>query len=85
MGKVGFDTFQKKMVTHSFWIDGNKLSRAKSLLGMVKNDPYSSLCNTQQLTQPPLPLRWQSTPQIGDGSAFFVRRHGAQLFSDGVV
>jgi hypothetical protein len=26
MGKVGFNAFQKKMVTQGFWIDGDELS-----------------------------------------------------------
>src|SRR5271154_2457270 len=28
-------------------------------------------------SQPPLPLRLQSTPRVGGGSAFFVRQHRA--------
>ena len=63
------------MIAHSFRIDGDELSRAKFLIGMVKNDSYSPLCNTQQLTQPPLALRLQSTLRVGGGSAFCVRRH----------
>ena len=67
-----------KLVTQGFDIDWNQLSRAKSLRWTIENSHNSSLCNTQQLTQPPLALsvplsRFAS--QVGGGSAFFVRSH----------
>ena len=63
------------MIAQGFRIDGDELSDAKSLLGMVKFNRYLPLCNTQQLTQPPLALavplsRFAS--QVGGGSAFYV-------------
>ena len=65
------------MITQSFSVDRDELSGAISLLGIVKFNRYGTLCNTQQLTQPPLarsvPLSW-FTSRVGGGSAFFVRR-----------
>jgi len=44
------------VVTCCFWIDGDKLSGAKSAVRKLMNDTDCPLCNTQQLTQPPLSL-----------------------------
>ena len=66
-----------KLVTQRFYVDWNQLSRAKSRQWTIENSHYSSLCNSQQLTQPPLALSVplsRFTPQVGAGSAFFVRR-----------
>ena len=63
------------MVSQSFEIDWNELSAAISLLGMVKTSHHGTLCNNQQLTQPPLALAVplsRFTPRVGGGSAFFV-------------
>jgi hypothetical protein len=46
--KVGFDTFQKQMVTQRFRIDGDELSGAKSASRMLVNDMDCPLCNSQQ-------------------------------------
>ena len=76
MGKVGLDAFQKEMIAHSFGIDGNELSGAKSASRKLMNDTDCPLCNTQQLTQPPLALAVplsRFTSQVGGGSAFYVR------------
>ena len=56
---------------------------AKSLRWKVKNSHYSSLCNSQQLTQPPLALAVplsRFTSRVGGGSAFYVRRNRAAMF-----
>ena len=66
------------MNTQGFGIDGNELARTKSLLEMVKFHIHCAVCNTQQLTQPPLALSVplsRFTPRVGGGSAFFVRPH----------
>src|SRR5277367_2928321 len=47
---------------------------------MRERDTASQIrCHTSRLTsrrsQPPLPLRLQSTPRVGGGSAFYVRPH----------
>jgi hypothetical protein len=66
------------MIAHSFGVDWNELSGTKSLLGMFKIGCHSPLCNSHQLTQPPLALavplsRFKS--RVGGGSALVVRRH----------
>jgi hypothetical protein len=78
LGKVGFNALQKKMVAQRFGIDGDELSRAKSASRMLVDDTDCPLCNTQQLTQPPLALAVplsRFTLRVGGGSAFYVRQH----------
>jgi len=56
---------------------------AKSAVRKLMNDTDCPLCNTQQLTQPPLALAVplsRFTPRVGGGSAFFVRHRHAQSF-----
>jgi hypothetical protein len=65
-----------KLVAQGFDVDWNQLSRAKSLRWTFENSHNSTLCNSQQLTQPPLALAVplsRFTSQVGGGSAFFVR------------
>jgi len=67
-----------EVVPQGFDIDWNPLPATIFLLGMVKNSLHSSLCNTQQLTQPPLALSVplsRFTSRVGGGSAFVVRQH----------
>jgi hypothetical protein len=68
LGQVRFKALRKEVVAQGFDIDWNQLSRAKSLQWTVKNCHHSSLCNSQQLTQPPLarsvPLS-RFTPRVG--------------------
>jgi hypothetical protein len=75
LGQVGLNAFQKQMVAQGFWIDWNQLPATISLLGIIIFYRYGTLCNTQQLTQPPLalsvPLSRLTSP-VGGGSAFFV-------------
>ena len=76
LGQVGFDAFQQQVIAQSFRIDGNELPATISLLGMVIFNRYGTLCNTQQLTQPPLALSVplsRFTSRVGGGSAFYVR------------
>ena len=84
LGKVGFDAFQEQVVAQGFCLCGYELPGAESLLEIPINDLYGALCNSQQLTQPPLPLRLQSTPRVGGGSAFFVRQrsHTSQKYEN---
>ena len=66
------------MVAQGFDIDGNQLPTTISLLGIVIFSPCGTLCNTQQLTQPPLALSVplsRFTSRVGGGSAFYVRCH----------
>ena len=75
LGKVGFDPFQKQVIPQGFNIDWYQLAGAKSLLEMVKFDVQCAVCNTQQLTQPPLALSVplsRFTSRVGGGSAFYV-------------
>jgi hypothetical protein len=44
------------MVAQGFGIDWDELSGTKSASRMLVNDTDCPLCNTQQLTQPPLAL-----------------------------
>jgi len=77
LSHIGLNAFQKQMVAQGFGIDGNQLPATISLLGIVIFNRYGTLCNTQQLTQPPLALSVplsRFTPRVGGGSAFFVRR-----------
>ena len=77
LGQVGFDAFQQQVVAQGFDIDWNQLPATISLFGIVIFYPCGTLCNTQQLTQPPLALSVplsRFTSRIGGGSAFFVRR-----------
>ena len=74
-----------KLVTQGFDVDWNQLSGAKSLRWKVKNTRYSSLCNSQQLTQPPLALSVplsRFTPRVGGGSAAMSK---VKLKSAGLV
>ena len=48
--KVGFDPFQKQIITQTFDVDRNELPRTKSLLEMVEFDMHCAVCNSQQLT-----------------------------------
>ena len=75
--QVGFDTFQQNVIAQRFRIDGDELSGAKSAVRKLMNDADCPLCNTQQLTQPPLALAVplsRFTSRVGGGSAFFVRQ-----------
>jgi hypothetical protein len=54
LGKAGLDAFQKEMIVQVFGLTGMSF-RGLNLSGMVKNDRYSALCNTQQLTN----RRWR--------------------------
>jgi hypothetical protein len=73
--QVSLDARQVKLVTQSFDIDWNQLSGAKSLRWAIKSSHHTSLCNSQQLTQPSLApaatvLRFllsQFTPRVGGG------------------
>ncbi len=78
LGKVGFNAFQQEAIAGGFGIDGDELSGAKSAVRKLMNDMDCPLCNSQQLTQPPLALAVplsRFTSQVGGGSAFFVRQH----------
>ena len=72
LGQVSFDAFQQQVITQRFDIDGNQLPTTISLLGIVIFYPCGTLCNTQQLTQPPLALSVplsRFTSRVGGGSA----------------
>jgi hypothetical protein len=81
--KVSLNPFQKQVITQGFDIDGNELAGTESLLEMAKIDQHCSVCNTQQLTQPPLALSVplsRFTSRVGGGSAFFVRHQATPFF-----
>jgi hypothetical protein len=68
------------MVAQGFNIDGNQLSRAKSLPWTIKINHIHSLCNSQHLTQPPLALavplaRFPSRVGGGSSDRDFEMRH----------
>jgi len=76
LGEVGFDALHMELVAQGFGIDGNQLPTTISLLGILIFNPCGTLCNTQQLTQPPLALSvplLRLTSPVGGGSAFYVR------------
>ena len=73
LGQVRFDAFQKEMIAQGFRIDEDELSGAKSASRKLMNDTDCPLCNTQQLTQPPLALAVplsRFTSRVGGGSAY---------------
>ena len=83
LGQVGFNALHMELVAQGFGIDGNELPTTISVLGIIIFHPCGTLCNTQQLTQPPLALsvplsRFAS--RVGGGSAFFVRHRGGAAF-----
>jgi hypothetical protein len=73
LGKVRLNALQKERVAQVFGIDWNELSGAKSASRKAMNDTDCPLCNTQQLSQPPLALAVplsRFTSRVGRGSAF---------------
>jgi len=61
LGEVSFDAFKQEVITRCFEVDWYQLPGAESL-GMAKFGHNRSMCNTQQLTQRPLPLEFWIEP-----------------------
>jgi hypothetical protein len=74
----GLNRLHHQMIAQSPGSRREDLQRAEFLVGKAHFHSYYALCTSQHLSQPPLALSVplsRFTPQIGSGSAFFIRRY----------